>query len=217
MRRHLPFDVWLCLALSCLVALAVGKGVKLIADSTYEGYEEEHTVAEGDIGGIAGEDVFRAQSIADMLEHDTFTVISHGIQYRNEGGGFYGSGYMDSLRLPSGERVAARINGESVQSQGTSIYDGDTILPVGCIVYEDLTQNPTFLDQIQYNDPLTRTDFYVDMMGGGAKLRQEDYSEVPVILSQIITVVILFPLLHALGARLGIFPYYFPPRKKEDK
>ena len=217
MRRHLPIDVWLCLALSCLVALAVGKGVKLIADSTYEGYEEEHTVAEGDIGGIAGEDVFRAQSIADMLEHDTFTVISHGIQYRNEGGGFYGSGYMDSLRLPSGERVAARINGESVQSQGTSIYDGDTILPVGCIVYEDLTQNPTFLDQIQYNDPLTRTDFYVDMMGGGAKLRQEDYSEVPVILSQIITVVILFPLLHALGARLGIFPYYFPPRKKEDK
>ncbi|MCI9676691.1 MAG: hypothetical protein HFH06_13205 [Lachnospiraceae bacterium] len=217
MRRHLPFDIWLCLALSALVALAVGKGVKFIADSTYADYEEAHMVADGDIGGIAGEDVFRAQSIADMLEHDTFTVISHGIQYRNEGGGFYGNGYMDMLRLPSGERVAARINNESVQSQGNTIYDGDTILPVGCIVYEDLTQHPTFLDQIQFRDPLTRTDFYVDMMGDGAKLRQEDYSEVPVLLSQIITVVILFPLIHAFGARLGIFPYYFPPRKKEGK
>ena len=93
------------------MSLAVGKGVKFIADSTYADYEEAHTVADGDIGGIAGEDVFRAQSIADMLEHDTFTVISHGIQYRNEGGGFYGNGYMDMLRLPSGERVASRISG----------------------------------------------------------------------------------------------------------
>lgn len=217
MRRRLPFDAWLCLLVSVLVAALVGKGVKLVTEKTYAGYEEDHMVAAGEIGGVAGEDVFRAQSIADLLEHDTFTVISPGIQYRNQGSGFHGSGYFDALQLPSGEMVAARINGENVQSQGETIFDGDSILPVGRVVYEDLTQDQTFLDQIQYSHPLSRTDFYVDMLGEGGRLSQEDYTQVPVMLTQLLVVVILFPLLHALGARFGLWGYYFPHREKENR
>ena len=67
----------------------------------YEEYSKEHTVEEGDIGGVAKEDVFKAQSIEDLLSHDTFTVVSPGIEYRNRGGGFYNDGYMDALTLPN--------------------------------------------------------------------------------------------------------------------
>lgn len=217
MRRRLPFDAWLCLLVSVLVAVLVGKGVKWITEKTYAGYEEDHTVAAGEIGGIAGEDVFRAQSIADLLEHDTFTVISPGIQYGNQGGGYYGNGYLNALQLPSGEMVAARINAENVQSQGETIFDGDSILPVGCVVHEDLTRDQTFLDQIQHSHTLSRTDFYIDMVGEGARLSQEDYTQVPVLLTQLLVVVILFPLSHALGARLGLWGYYFPHREKENR
>lgn len=127
MRRRLRYDAWICLLLSGFVVLAVGKGVEWIANKTYVGYVEEHTAAAGEIGSMAGEDVFRAQDIEDLLTHDTFTVISPGTQYMNLGGGYYGNMYLDALTLPSGERVAANISTENAQSQGETIFDGDTL------------------------------------------------------------------------------------------
>lgn len=212
---HLRFDIWLCLLLGFLVSFAPVKIAEKVLPQKYETYVEEHTVEKGEIGGVAGEAVFRAQSIDELLSHDTFTVISPGIEYRNRGGGYYGGSYMQALTLPSGEIVAARIHEESVIHEGDSIYSGNAILPVGKIVYEDLTSSETFLSQIQYSEKLSRTDFYIDMIGNGGKISQEDYTELPITMIQCITVIVCFPIFHAIGARLGIFPYFWAPKKKQ--
>lgn len=216
MRYHsLRFDIWLCLLLSVLLSFIPVKIAENILPQKYESYVEEHTVEDGEIGGIAGESVFRAQNVEDLLSHDTFTVISPGIEYRNRGGGYYGNYYMNALVLPSGEVIAARINMDSVQSSGDSIYSGESTLPVGKIVKEDLTSNETFLNQIEYKEKLSRTDFYIDMIGNGGKLSEEDYTSMPIMMIQIITVIIAFPIFHAFGAKIGIFPYFWAPKKKE--
>ncbi|MDE6063814.1 MAG: hypothetical protein K2G20_04425 [Lachnospiraceae bacterium] len=219
MRVHrLRFDIWVCLALSVLIAMGSAKIVNLMIPKAYESYVEEHTVEDGEIGGIADESVFRAQSVEDLLSHDTFTVVSPGIEYMNRGAGYFGSYYLYALTLPSGERVAARYNMDSVQKENgedSDIYSGDKILPVGQVVYEDLTESKYFLEQIEHSEPLSRTDFYVDMCGNGGKMSQETYSETPVILVQILTVVICFPLLHMLGSKMGFFPRFFSFKKQE--
>lgn len=217
MRYHyLRFDIWLCLLISMLLTFIPVKILEATLPKSYESYEEEHKVEDGEIGGIADENVYRAQSVEDLLSHDTFTVVSPGIQYRNKGGGYHNNRYMHALTLPSGERIAAVINGDSVQNTGDSIYSGDSILPVGKIVYEDLTQDEYFINQIEYSENLTRRDFYIDMIGEGGRLSQEDYTELPILFAQIITVVIAFPILHALGSKFGLFPYFFPPKDKEE-
>ncbi len=217
MRYHaLRFDIWLCLALGFLLSLGTVKIANSLLPQKYEQYVEDHTVADGDVGGIADTTVFRAQSIDDLLSHDIFTVVSHGIKYRNEGAGYFGSYYMYSLQLPSGERVAAIYNHDSVQQSGSSLTSGDNILPVGRVVFEDLTTSETFLNQIEYGDrPLSRYDFYVDMCGNGGKVSEDTYSENATLFVQMLTVIIAFPLLHMLGSKLGIFPSFFNFKKKE--
>lgn len=213
--HHLRFDIWLSLALAFVVSLGAEAVMDIIMPKAYESYEEEHIVVDGSIGGKAGDEVYRAQNVEDLLTHDTFTVESPGIEYRNEGAGFYGGRYMYSLKLPSGERVAASINDDSVQSMGESIFDGINIMPVGRVVFEDLTQDEGFLNQIEMGEKLTRTDFYVDMVGEALKMNEEDFTEVPTILVQLLTIIVCFPLFHALGAKLGVFPYFFPPKKQK--
>lgn len=217
MRRvSLRFDIWLCLALAYVISLIPVRILEKQIPAAYEGYVEEHTVADGEIGGIAGESVFRAQSVADLESHETFTVISDGIEYRNRGAGYYENKYMYALTLPSGELVAACVNEDSVQPSGETIMSGDNTLPVGRLVYEDLSQNETFLGQIEFKEPLSRTDFYVDMLGDGGRLSQEDYTEIPTLTVQLLVVFISFPILHTIGSRVGIFPRFFPPRKKKE-
>lgn len=217
-RRYLSFDAWLCLLLSVLVALGTGKLTELAAKRLYEQHVEEHKPVDGEIGGQAGETVFRAQSVEDLLQHDTFTVESPGIEYRNRGSGYYGGRYFQALTLPSGELVAAWINDESVQEVGgTDYFTSDKILPLGRVVYEDLTQNKTFLDQIQFKEPLSRTDFYVDMVGDTAVLSEEQALEAPKTVVQVVTVLILFPLFHMLGSKLGLFEAYFSFKKKKPE
>lgn len=210
--RRMRIDVLICIGLAYLISLGTGKLAGMAASLTYDSYVAAHTAAPGEIGGAAGEEVFRAQSISDLMSHDTFTVLSPGIEYRNLGGGYYGSSYYNLLTLPSGERVAARINNEGIQYEG-EFYTSDKTLPVGCVVQEPLYEDKTFLAQIQSTYPLTRSDFYIDMMGNGGALNLESYISGPVAAVQIITVFVCFPILHALGAKLGIFPYFFPPKK----
>lgn len=216
MRYHsLRFDIWLCLALSVLLSFIPVKIAEKVLPKQYEKYVEDHTVEMGAIGGIADENVYRVQNIDELLTHDTFTVISPGIEYRNHGAGYYGKYYMQALTLPSGEKIAAIINNDSVQKTGETIYDGDSILPVGKIVYEDLSKDEYFINQIEYKEKLSRTDFYIDMLGEGGKVSQEDYTEAPIIIIQIVTVLIAFPIFHAIGSKIGIFPYFFPPKEKK--
>lgn len=215
MRRRLSFDAWVCLALAFVVALGVGFVAEKLAVRNYAQQVEEHKPVDGQIGGQAGEDVFRAQSVDDLLAHDTFTVVSPGIQYRNRGSGFYDGRYFQALTLPSGELVAAWINGESVQFTGEDIFSGDNILPLGRVVMEDLTGNQTFLEQIQHSEPLSRTDFYVDMVGDTAVMGEEQATQTPKIVAQVVTVFVLFPVFHMLGSKLGLWEAYFSFRKKK--
>lgn len=212
--HHLRFDIWLCLLLALFVSILPASLTERFLSRNYENYVEEHTVAEGEIGGMAGADVFRAQTIEDLETHDTFTVVSPGIEYRNRGAGYYGNQYLHALTLPSGERVAAAINMENVQTEG-EYYSGEATLPVGKTVWEDLTPNENFISQIEYSEPLSRRDFYIDMMGSGGKVSRDDYTEPAVMLARVLTVIIFFPLFHALGSRLGIFPAFFTRRKKQ--
>ena len=73
------------------------------------------------------------------------------------------------------------------------------------------------MGQIEYGDPLDRKDFYVDMVGEAEIASEESAVEGPKTMVQVLTVVISFPFLHALGAKFGIFPYFFGPRRKKDE
>ena len=214
--RFVRFDIWLTLLIAFGISVGTVRVAELILAETYKGYVEKHTVADGDIGGRAGKDVFRAQSVDDLLSHDTFTIVSPGIEYRNRGAGYYGNYYMHAVTLPSGERVAVVINMESVQYDG-EYYSSEHTLPVGRVVHEDLTFNENFIHQIEYSEPLSRTDFYVDMLGVGGKASQEVYTSGYTSVVQVVTSLVCGPLVHALGARIGLFPYFLAPRKKEEE
>lgn len=216
MRVHyLRFDIWLSLALSVLISFIPVKILENVLPKQYENYVEEHTVEDGEIGGVAGDEVYRAQNVEDLLSHETFTVISPGIEYRNKGGGYHGGIYMHALTLPSGEKIAAKINIDSVKNSGDSIYSGEATLPVGCIVYEDLTQDTSFLGQIEFKEELTRKDFYIDMLGNGGKVSQEDYTEAPTTMVQCITVIIAFPIIHAIRSKDWNIPIFLWTNNKE--
>ncbi len=215
-RRILPIDAYICLALSVLIALGTGYIAGRVAKVLYAQEVDKHQAVDGEIGGRADETVFRAQSVDDLLNHDTFTIVSPGIHYKNEGAGYYGNYYLYSVELPNGERVAARINTESVQSTGDSIYSGDSILPLGQLVWEDLTKSEAFLNQIEFSKPLTRKDFYVDMVGNTGVLAADLALETPKIVTQVLTVFIFYPIFHTIGSKLGIFAPYFAPKKKKE-
>ena len=213
---RMRFDIWLCLLLAFLVSLGTTKLAGLYLAGAYQNYEADHTVADGSIGGKAGAEVFRAQSVDDLLSHDTFTILSDGIEYCNRGGGYYGSHYMNAVTLPSGELVAAVINSDSVQSEG-DYFSGVNTLPVGRVVFEYLESSESFLNQIEYSEPLSRRDFYVDMLGTGGKVAEADYTQRYTGTVQAATILVCFPLLHSLGAKLGVFPFFFPPRPKKGE
>lgn len=216
-RRSLRFDIWVCLLAAYLVGFGVGKIMDQINSSRYEEYVEEHTAKEGDVGSKAGKNVVRVNNIKELLENKTFTVVSPGIKYRNEGGGYYEGKFFQSLALPSGERVAVYINEESVQHSDESIYTGEATLPIGKVVKEDLKKEETFINQIEHKDPLTRTDFYIDMVGQGAKMSEEDYKETGKVIPQFIAGIITFCLCHTIGSKLGIFPAFFSFKKRKSE
>ena len=216
MRYHrLRFDIWLCLLISILLSSIPANIVEKIYTKKYVSYTEEHEVAENDIGGLAGEEIYRAQNVEDLLNNEKFTVLSKGIKYMNEGAGYHNNYYMYALTLPSGERVAALINMESVQKTGETIYDGDSIMPVGKVVYDDLSKDTYFLEQIEHSKKLSRYDFYIDMLGNGGKQQIDDYVEAPIIITKIISSIICFIILHTLGSKIGLFPRFIP--SKEEK
>ena len=94
---RMRFDIWLTLLIAFGISLGTTKLTQLIIPSLYEQHVEDHTVADGDIGGKAGAEVFRARSVDDLLAHDTFTILSDGIEYCNRGGGYYGNHYMNAV------------------------------------------------------------------------------------------------------------------------
>lgn len=219
-RRYiLRFDIWFCLLVGFLVSLGVEKVATNVLQGQYEQHKAKHVVSTGEIGGIATDETFRAQSITDLENHDTFTVISPGIEYRNRGAGYYNGMYLYALTLPSGEIVAARINTDSVTKVDGSndVFGGESILPVGQIVKADLEDHATFLSQIEFKEPLDRHDFYVDMVGNAAIASEESFIEAPVVLLQLATICAVFALTHYLGSKIGIFPAFYTHKKSAEE
>lgn len=213
MRYHvLRFDVWVCLALSFFLGMGLSKILENFLSKQYIEYQEEHKVSNGEVGGVANESVYRAQDVEDLLSHDLFTVVSNGIQYKNRGAGYYHGMYLNALTLPSSELVAARINADSVVATGEDIFTGDNILPVGRIVMADLTDDTYFIEQIEYKEKLSRTNFYIDMVGNAEIASDETYIDLPVLVVQLLTVLVAFPIFHMIGSKMGLFPYFFEPR-----
>lgn len=217
-RRYiLRYDIWICLALGFLASLGTEALVTNLRTAQYEDHKAEHIVASGEIGGSATDETFRAENIQDLETHDTFTVISPGIEYRNRGGGYYHGMYLHALTLPSGEIVAARINTENVAkvNPDDGYYTGDTILPIGRLVEADLEDHETFLHQIEFKEPLDRHDFYVDMVGDSAIMSEDDFIKAPALFAQLLTVVIVFAILHFIGSKIGLFPAFYTKKKSE--
>lgn len=219
MRRyvHLRGDIVICILLGFVVSLGTARLARLALPMLYEGYVENNTIAENEVGGPAGKDVFRARSVEDLLNHDTFTVVSPGIKYYNNGSAMYNGKAAEALMLPSGEFVMAVINKQSIRYTGEDAFSGDNILPVGRVVFEELEDpdNPDFMEQIQRRGPLARTDFYVDMNGTGGLVYEDEYSSRWIGVVQAATIAVCFPVFHSIGARLGLFPFFFAPKPKK--
>ena len=54
------------------------------------------------------------------------------------------------------------------------------------------------------------------MVGEAEIISDEYYVDGTIMLIQILVVVITFPIFHTIGSKLGIFPYFFPPKKKKE-
>ena len=218
MRRYsrLRYDLVICILLGYLISLVPAYFVGKYYENKYSSYSEEHDVEDGEVGGKALDDTFHVTSVDEMLKHDKFTIDSKGIEYRNKGAGYYHGAYMYAVTLQSGEKIAARINMENVTTTSDSIYSGNSILPVGKVIHADLADDKYFLEQIEHNEKLSRTDFYIDMLGNAAKLSKDDYASGPMFFVQLGTIIIVFALVHTIGSKLGIFPYFFAPKKKQE-
>lgn len=220
MRRvhWLRYDMYICLLLAAGVAWLAGRGVDQVTEQTYVSYEESKQVADGEVGGVATDDIFRITCIDDIRSHELFTLETEGITYRNEGGGYFENHFLYGVLLPSGERVAMSINNENVVSDG-DYYSGINTLPVGRLVEADLEADEYFMNQVNHDGehPLTATDFYVDMVGDGARVSEESYKEGSRTWVQIIVGILTFVLVHILGARIGIFPYFIVPKRLREQ
>ena len=211
MRTHiLPVDAAICLGIAALISIPVGHFTNTLISDSFDTKKEALAPEAGNIGGLATDDVFRAESVDDMLSHDTFTVECLYRDAYGSANGYHDGMSLNRLTLSSGESVAYRANTENVVHTGGDSFSSDTIvLPVGKVVYEDLSKDTAFLSQIEYREPLSRTDFYVDMAGSAFMESKDQTVNVSSLWAQIITVVILYPIFHAIGSKIGLWESYF--------
>lgn len=216
--RRVRYDVFICMLCAAGAAFLAGKAADKYTERTYDSYVESKEVAPGEVGGVAGDDVYRITCIDDIRAHDVFTMETEGIAYRNEGQGYFGGIYLYNVELPSGERVAMTISNKNVVSEG-DYYTGINTLPVGRMVEADLTEDESFMEQVNYkgDQPLTATDFYVDMVGEGIYMSEHSYKNDIRGWVQILTGIVVFAVVHNLGARLGIFPYFFASKRVREE
>lgn len=210
------FDVLICIILSALVVLGTGKVLPVFYSALYDRYTRAHTVSDGDIGGEAGEDVYRVLSVEDILSHNTFTVQVEYGSLLTADSDYFGDIYLMNLELPSGERVAASINNDAMQQNYEENY---YIMPVGKVVEADLSEDAEFISGIERSDALSRTDFYLDMSGnsGSGLVSAERYDEQYTIYIKAIVGVLCFIAFHVIGCKMGLFPRLIPMKRKKDR
>ncbi|MCI8620939.1 MAG: hypothetical protein HFJ50_04025 [Clostridia bacterium] len=54
------------------------------------------------------------------------------------------------------------------------------------------------------------------MVGNASRVSEEDYTEIPILFAQLGTIIVVFPIAHYIGSKIGIFPYFFEPKEKKE-
>ena len=200
--------------ISALIAVLVAHMVPGMVNSYYDKVEGQHV---NDVGLKATDETVKANSIDDILNNDTFSiVVSDPDEYKFDGSAYWEDedpSEIYNVKLTSGERVAVRMQAEYLKKTG----DG-YLLNIGKIKKFDLTAEPEILDELQEEYALDRTDFYIDLrtdIEEGSKYSEATRQKM-IDLVQSFTAIfvcaILWILLHVITVKIGIAPKLFGSR-----
>ena len=200
--------------ISALIAVLVAHMVPGMVNSYYDKVEGQHV---NDVGLKATDETVQANSIDDILNNDTFSiVVSDPDEYKFDGSAYWKDedpSEIYNVKLTSGERVAVRMQAEYLKKTG----DG-YLLNIGKIKKFDLTAEPEILDELQEEYALDRTDFYVDLRTNieeGSKYSEATRQKMIDLVqpfTAIFVCAILWILLHVITVKIGIAPKLFGSR-----
>ena len=183
-------------------------------NSYYDKVEGQHV---NDVGLKATDETVKANSIDDILNNDTFSiVVSDPDEYKFDGSAYWEDedpSEIYNVKLISGERVAVRMQAEYLKKTG----DG-YLLNIGKIKKFDLTAEPEILDELQEEYALDRTDFYIDLRTNieeGSKYSEATRQKMIDLVqpfTAIFVCAILWILLHVITVKIGIAPKLFGSR-----
>ena len=201
-------DLAIEFVISALIAILVARAVPGIVNSYYDNVESGHV---NDVGLEANDQTVPANSIEDILNNDTFSiVVSDPDEYKFDGSAYWKDedpSEIYNVKLASGERVAVRMQAEYLKKTG----DG-YLLNIGKIEKFDLIAEPEILDELQEEYALDRTDFYVDLRTNieeGSKYSEATRQKM-IDLVQPFTAIFVcaasWILLHVITVKIGIAP-----------
>ena len=200
--------------ISALIAVLVAHMVPGMVNSYYDKVEGQHV---NDVGLKATDETVQANSIDDILNNDTFSiVVSDPDEYKFDGSAYWKDedpSEIYNVKLASGERVAVRMQAEYLKKTG----DG-YLLNIGKIKKFDLTSEPEILDELQEEYALDRTDFYIDLRTNieeGSKYSEATRQKMIDLVqpfTAIFVCAILWILLHVITVKIGIAPKLFGSR-----
>lgn len=200
--------------ISALIAVLVAHMVPGMVNSYYDKVEGQHV---NDVGLKATDETVKANSIDDILNNDTFSiVVSDPDEYKFDGSAYWKDedpSEIYNVKLASGERVAVRMQAEYLKKTG----DG-YLLNIGKIEKFDLTAEPEILDELQEEYALDRTDFYIDLRTNieeGSKYSEATRQKMIDLVqpfTAIFVCAILWILLHVITVKIGIAPKLFGSR-----
>ena len=200
--------------ISALIAVLVAHMVPGMVNSYYDKVEGQHV---NDVGLKATDETVQANSIDDILNNDTFSiVVSDPDEYKFDGSAYWKDedpSEIYNVKLASGERVAVRMQAEYLKKTG----DG-YLLNIGKIKKFDLTAEPEILDELQEEYALDRTDFYIDLRTNieeGSKYSEATRQKMIDLVqpfTAIFVCAILWILLHVITVKIGIAPKLFGSR-----
>lgn len=200
--------------ISALIAVLVAHMVPGMVNSYYDKVEGQHV---NDVGLKATDETVKANSIDDILNNDTFSiVVSDPDEYKFDGSAYWEDedpSEIYNVKLTSGERVAVRMQAEYLKKTG----DG-YLLNIGKIKKFDLTAEPEILDELQEEYALDRTDFYIDLRTNieeGSKYSEATRQKMIDLVqpfTAIFVCAILWILLHVITVKIGIAPKLFGSR-----
>lgn len=200
--------------ISALIAVLVAHMVPGMVNSYYDKVEGQHV---NDVGLKATDETVQANSIDDILNNDTFSiVVSDPDEYKFDGSAYWKDedpSEIYNVKLASGERVAVRMQAEYLKKTG----DG-YLLNIGKIEKFDLTAEPEILDELQEEYALDRTDFYVDLRTNieeGSKYSEATRQKMIDLVQPFTAIFVcaaLWILLHVITVIIGIAPKLFGNR-----